>query len=137
MATVLTVTLVSGTDDDLAANVTAFRSAYLAFVAEREIEDAAIGDAVHAVFDQYRSASINMPALAGFALQRLNVQPENFKALEARIMDYVRENADRHEKSDKAGVVIQAAEPPRTRTFVIAKGKGGGVRRWADQPVKA
>jgi hypothetical protein len=136
--TTLTVTLVSGTDDDLAANEQAFRTSYLAFVAEREIEDTNIGDAVHAVFDQYRSASINMPALAGFALTRLNVQPENFKALETRVMEYVRENADRHEKTDKeTGLITQAAETPRTRSFVIAKGKGGGVKRWSDHPVKA
>jgi hypothetical protein len=136
MAT-LTITLVSGSDDDLAANEAAFRTSYLAFVAEREIQDDNIGNAVHAVFDQYKSATINMSARTGFVLHRLNVQPENFKALETRVMEYVRSNADRHEKSDKeTGVITQDAEAPRTRTFVIAKGKGGGVRRWIDHPVK-
>jgi hypothetical protein len=136
MAT-LTITLVTGSDDDLAANEAAFRTSYLAFVAEREIEDGNIGDAVHAVFDQYKSASINMPALAGFVLQRLNVQPENFNALEARVMEYVRQNADLHEKKAKDGTITQTAEAPRTRTFTIGKGKGGGVKRWSDHPVKA
>jgi hypothetical protein len=136
MAT-LSVTLVSGTDNDLDANVAAFRTAYCAFVAEREIEDTNIGEAVHAVFDQYPGANINLPALCGFALQRLNVQPESFKKLEERVADFVRENADRHEKKDKDGVVTQMAEPDRTRTFKIAKGKNGGVLRWSDKPVKA
>lgn len=138
MNNTITIALVNGTDDDLETNVQAFREAYLSYVAERGIEDEQIATAVDAVFDQYKGASINMPALAGFVLQRLNAQPENFTALEERVLDYVRRNADQSELKDKeTKAVIRQAEAPRTRTFSIGKGKGGGVRRWSDVPVKA
>ena len=134
----LTITLVQGSSGvDQARSEAAFRTALAAYIVERETEEETIAEAVHAVFDQYKSASINMPALAGFALQRLNVQPENFKALELRIMEYVRSNADQSAKTDKDGNVLTPAESPRTRTFAIGKGKGGGVKRWSDHPVKA
>lgn len=136
--TTLTVTLVSDSSGvDVAASMAAFSEALATYVSEREIEDESIGNAVHAVFDQYPSASISLPALAGFALQKLNVQPENFKALEGRIMDYVRANADQAGKTAKDGTVLATAEEARTRTFAIGKGKGGGVKRWSDHPVKA
>lgn len=138
MATTLTTVLVlttAGTIDQ-AASEAAFRTSLANYIAEREVEEGNIADAVHAVFDKYRGASINMPALAGFVLQQLNVQPENFNALEERVMEYVRNNADLPEKKDKSGKVIQAAEAPRTRTFAIGKGKGGGVKRWSDHPAK-
>lgn len=137
MAT-LTITLVEDTDGvDQSATTAAFRTALASYVAEREIQDGNIGEAVHAVFDQYPTANINMPALAGFVLQRLNAQPENFNALEERVMEYVRKNADLPTLKDKAGNVTQVGEAPRTRTFAIGKGKGGGVKRWSDHPVKA
>ena len=136
--TTLTIALVvtaDGIDQD--ASRQAFNSALVNYVAEREVEDDNIGSAVHAVFDQYPSANINMPALTSYVLQKLNAQPENFNTLEVRVMEYVRSNADLSEKKDKAGNIIQSAEAPRTRAFVIGKGKGGGVKRWSDHPVKA
>jgi uncharacterized protein YgiB involved in biofilm formation len=104
---------------DQKASRQAFESALVKYVAERETELSAIADAVNSVFDEHKGSSINMPAVAGFALQKLNAQPENYKTLETRVMEYVRENA----KGDSS-------------TFVIAKGKKGGVTRRADQPTK-
>ena len=105
------------------------------YIAERSTEDETIAEAVHAVFDEHKGTSINMDAVASFALPKLNVQPENFNYLKGRVLDYVRANADLPEKKVD-GKVVQAAEAPRTRAFAIGKGKGGGVRRWADVPEK-
>ena len=61
-----------------------------------------------------------MPAVTSMALTRMNVQPENFKILTDKVQDYIRENA---------GTRASGA------LFSIAKGKGGGVRRWSDTPL--
>jgi hypothetical protein len=116
----LTITLATkdGKIDEKASRL-AFDAALVKYVAERETELSAIADAVRTVFDSHKGLSINMPAVAGFALQQLNAQPENYKTLETRVMEYVRENA----KGDSS-------------LFVIAKGKKGGVTRRADQPAK-
>lgn len=124
MSKTLTIVLAltsSGTVDR-DATLTACENAIDTYVAERELESETIAKAVHGVFDQYKGASINMPALAGFALQRLNAQPANFNVLEERTMEYVRANAGTRESGAE---------------FAIGKGKGGGVKRWADQPVEA
>lgn len=106
---------------DLSATVAKFEGALLQYQAERETELATIGAAVNAVFDAHKGASINMPAVTSLALQKLNVQPETYKALSERVQAFVRDNA-----SEERGGGI----------FRIAKGKGGGVSRWADVPEK-
>lgn len=128
----LTITLVRHTDGsiDEAGSTRAFSAALAKHVAERETEVATIAAAVNGVFDRYLGASINMPALASMALQSLNVQPENFKALELRCLEYVRENAQGDKAED--GTVANPSS-----TFVIGKGKGGGVTRRCDRPAKA
>jgi hypothetical protein len=131
MAT-LSITLVSGTDNDLDANVAAFTSAYAKFIVENHDMSEKIGAAINAVFDTYRGTVLTMPILANFAMQHLSYTPATFKVLSEKVCEYVRENADRHEKTDKDGVILQAAEAPRTRAFKIAKGKNGGVTRWSD-----
>ena len=106
---------------DLSATVTKFEGALLAYQAERETELATIGAAVHAVFDAHKGTNINMPAVTSLALQKLNVQPETYKALSERVQSFVRDNAGERE----SGAI-----------FGIAKGKGGGCCRWEDVPVK-
>jgi hypothetical protein len=136
-ATVLSVSLVSGTDDDLAANLAAFEAQYLAHMDNVVNLTDKIHNAVHAVFDKYPNAPIAMPSLINFAMAHLSYTPDTFKDMSAAVGEYVRENADRHEKTDKeTGVVTQVAEAPRTRQFKIAKGKSGGCLRWSDIPVK-
>jgi hypothetical protein len=131
MATLtLSLALVSGTDNDLAANLVLFEEAYTALLEERAASFDMIATAVDEVFDTHNKAPLAMPTLVNFAMQRLSYTPETFKALSDSVADYVRENADRHEKTDKeTGVIIQAAEKAGTRKFKIAKGKGGGVSR--------
>ena len=106
---------------DIEGTVDQFRSDLLNYQVERETEAATIGAAVNAVFDEHPGARINMPALQNLALQKLNVQPENFKALQTRVTEYVRENAS-GERSDG-------------RLFKIGKGVRGGVLRWAQEPL--
>jgi hypothetical protein len=135
MAT-LTVTLVEGNNGiDQDASLNAFRSALATFVVEREIQEDTIANAVHSLFDKYLGVNINMPALCSSVLQALNVQPENFKVMETRVQEYVRQNSDLSEKKDKEGNVVQIGEPVGTRAFHIAKGKGGGVTRTCDRPI--
>lgn len=130
MATSLTVQLVD-TDGhiDQAQSEAAFRSALLKHIAERETEQEQIAEAVSALFDQYKGASINMPAVASMTAQRLNAQPETFKVLSERVLDYVRANSQGETQED--GTV----ERPDS-LFVIGKGKGGGCYRRADRPAK-
>lgn len=109
-------------DLDLSATVQKFEGALLEYQAERETELATIGAAVHAVFDAHKGTNINMPAVTSLALQKLNVQPETYKALSERVQAFVRDNAGERE----SGAI-----------FGIAKGKGGGCCRWCDMPVKA
>lgn len=123
---------------DFDATVEKFSTRLLEFEAVVGLESEQIGAAVHAVFDRFPGAnSINMDAIVGFALPNLNPTPDNHNILKDRIKDYIRINSDRPEKKDKVTkVVLAAGEPDRTRDFHIAKGKGGGVKRWADHPLK-
>ena len=127
----LNVDLVLGADGhiDQAASSAAFQSALVRAVAERETEEVQIAAAVAEVFDQYRGQSIQMPALGSMVAQKLNAQPENFKVLQDRALDYVRTNSQG--ETPKGGT----AERPDS-LFVIGKGKGGGCYRRADRPAK-
>ena len=104
---------------DLDGTERKFSGDLIRFQTERELEAEAVGFAVNAVFDQYPGVKLNMPAMTSMALQRLNVQPENFKSLTEKVQEYIR---------DRAG------ERDSGAPFHIGKGKGGGVFRWADQP---
>jgi len=122
MAT-LTVNLVTkdgAIDQD--ASRKAFNEALVKYVAERETEQSTIATAVNAQFDKHPGVSINMPALASMTCAALNAQPANFSTLEERCLSYVRENASDKREDGKL--------------FRIGKGKGGGVRRWAEIPVE-
>jgi hypothetical protein len=102
---------------DRDATCAKFARDLLAFQAKMETETEAVGAAVNAVFDQFPGARLNMPALVNYALQRLNVQPENFRILSEKVQNYVRDHAG----ASESGAL-----------FHIGKGKGGGVFRWSD-----
>lgn len=130
MSTSLTVDLVLRDGHiDQAASEAAFRTALLRTIAEAETQAQQIGEVVSDLFDQYKGAAIGMPALASMAAQKLNAQPENFKVLSDRVLDYVRSNSQTT-GSEEAGNLV---EHPNS-LFVIAKGKGGGCYRRADRP---
>lgn len=119
----LNITLARHADGSVNEDATldAARTAIRLFVAERETETATISAAVSDVFDALNGAKANMPYVVNQTLRELNVQPENYKALETRVAQYIRENA---------------GDKDSGKLFQIGKGKGGGVLRHADQPVK-
>jgi uncharacterized protein (UPF0335 family) len=119
--------LVRGADGlvDLDATVLAFRGTLEVYIAERETENALIAQAVHEVFDQYKGASINMPALLHYVLQKMDATPANFGVLGERVSEYVRENAVT--ETNASGIFKNVKG-----IFKIAKGKGGGCKRVCD-----
>ena len=104
-----------------------FASDLIRYEAERETEMATIGSAVHALFDQFLGARLNTPYVTGEVLRRLNVQPENYKVLHDKVVDFIRSNSQGKTADD--GTV----ENPSS-VFVIGKGKGGGIARRCDLP---
>lgn len=100
---------------DMTASLMSAKTAIEKFVADKESEDTAINVAVHEVFDQFKGASINMPALVSLTIQKLGGSPENFKVLGDKVSAFIRGN------SGDFGV------------FTITKGRGGGVRRNSDK----
>jgi len=104
---------VDGTIDVL-ATCQKFEGDLLVHIAKQETEEAEVATAVHGVFDTYKGARINMPALISVTLQRLGVQPANYQVLSDAVHAYVRSNAG--------------------TLFTIQKGKGGGVSRISDEP---
>jgi hypothetical protein len=132
MAISLETTLVLSEESgniDTEASVAAFRTALLKRIAERELEATSIGEAVTALFDEHVGVSINMPAVASMTCAKLNAQPENFKVLSDRVLDYVRANS-------QGETTEEGVEERPTSLFVIAKGKNGGCYRRADRPAK-
>jgi nucleoid-associated protein YejK len=126
MSKTLTISLVAlasgGIDQD--ASKQAFADALDNYCAQHDLEQESIGEAVHALFDRpdlARGARLNMPYVVSQTLTALNASAANFKTLSERVAQYVRDNAGERESG---------------ATFGIGKGKGGGVCRWADVPVK-
>lgn len=123
---------------DEQASTRAFQDALANYKAERELESDTISEQVHAIFDQYPGASIQMPALINMTLRSLNVQPANYSTMFEKVGAFVRANSDRPATVDKkTKAVLVPAEPARTRSFGIKKGVGGGVCRWSDVPEKS
>ncbi len=116
---------------DIDASAQAFRTAALRRQAELETEGAEIAQACEELFDQYRGKAIPMPTVGSMVAQKLNAQPENFKVLSDRVLDYVRANSQTT-GSEEDGTLVQHPDS----LFVIGKGKGGGAYRRADAPAK-
>jgi hypothetical protein len=111
------------------ATVDKFSGDLLRFEAERETEMAVISQAVHALFDQFKGVRMNTPYVTGEVLRRLNVQPENYKTLHDKVVDFIRSSSQGKTLDDGS------VECPNS-VFVIGKGKGGGIARRADLPTK-
>jgi hypothetical protein len=101
---------------DSGATVAKFEAELAAFVTGTAEEQGNISGAVSAVFDENKGKRIAMPTLISLSLVKLNAQVENFQALGEKVHTFVKAN---------------------TETYSVAKGKGGGVGRIADLPVKA
>lgn len=89
------------------------------YCAAAETETGVLAEKVKQVFDRFKGTNLNMPALVSLTTSELNVAPEHFKIMSEKVMDYIRTN------SGERGEAM----------FSIAKGKGGGVRRWSDTPL--
>ena len=116
---------------DIDASTQAFRSAALKRQAELETESAEIAQACSELFDDHRGKAIPMPTVGSMVAQKLNAQPENFKVLSDRVLDYVRANSQSTGSEDEGTLVLHPDSE-----YVIGKGKGGGCYRRADAPVK-
>lgn len=116
----ISIDLVRSAEGSVDVEATLFKAheQILEYIAKRETEEAEIGKAVHAVFDQYPGASINMPAITSLVLRSLGAEPANFKTLTEKVVEYLRNN------SGEKGMA----------QFQIARGRNGGVKRWCDQP---
>jgi hypothetical protein len=132
MSTSITVDLVI-TDGlvDIDASAQVFRTAALKRQAELETEGAEIAQACEELFDQYRGKAIPMPTVGSMVAQKLNAQPENFKVLSDRVLDYVRANSQSTGSEEEGTLVLHPDS-----LFVIGKGKGGGCSRRADVVAK-
>lgn len=99
---------------DHEATLAKFAGDLASWEAQREADNAAIGVAVHSLFDRHLGKRLPMPFLTGEVLKALNAQPENYKSLTEKLTDYVRTSPE----------------------FDTAKGKGGGCGRVCDLPSK-
>ena len=114
---------------DLEGTHSKFEDDLLRFSAERDTENAAMAAHIHAIFDQYKGARLNVPYLTGETLRRMGAQPANWKILSDKIVAFIQDNAQG--KTHEDGSVDRPGS-----TFVISRGKGGGVARRADLPPK-
>lgn len=107
------------TSIDQDATVMKFAEELSLYVDSQEKLLGEIHEAVHAVFDQYPGAGINMPALVGKSVQILRPSIKDHVLVCEAVRKYVQLNS----KDDGA--------------FVITKGRGDnrGVRRICDIPV--
>jgi hypothetical protein len=91
---------------DLDSTTLKFQADCEKYEIENKADNAAVKDAIHAVFDQYPS-NINMPALVSLVAGKLGASPAQFETIKDRVAD-----------------VIHASPE-----FKVAKGRNGGVSR--------
>jgi hypothetical protein len=101
-------------------SVAAFKEQLEALIEEEKTENETFEDAVHSAFDKNPGTAIPMPALLSHVTTAMNAVPQNYNTLTERAHKYIKNNSI-GEKS----------------TFIITKGKGGGVRRRSDIPVES
>jgi len=92
-----------------------------AFIVETSEHDARLASVVGAVFDKLNGARANMPYVVSQCLSALGTKPEQFKQVAEDVANFIRASSG----TRASGAVYR-----------IAKGKGGGVSRWRDVPLK-
>ena len=95
------------------------------FISTQSVLTADVAAAVHAVFDKYPGAGLNVPFIVTNALMMLNVTPSNSQALTKAVHDYITSNSQGDK--DEAGNV---ANP--NSLFIVGKGRGASTRRRSD-----
>jgi hypothetical protein len=99
---------------DLEATLRNVAEVCAAYNAELAADLEMVAPAVHAVFDKYPGASINMLALKNLALTELGVSFDQYAVMSERVHTFVKANEG--------------------TLFEIKRGKGGGCLRIADKP---
>ena len=99
---------------DVTASLVALESALEAAIVAEETATAGVSAAVLAVFADYKGTSINKPAVASLAMQKLGTAPGDFGATSDLVNAYIDQN-----KGDDG-------------LFIVKKGKGGGISLRAD-----
>lgn len=131
MSNSLTVELVlKGGHIDPDLSLEACRVALLKRIADQETESTQIAQAVSDLFDRRQGKAIAMPVLGSMVAQALGAEPEQFKVLSERALNYVRANSQERKAAD--GTVTKHPDS----LFVIGKGKNGGAYRRADRVEK-
>lgn len=105
---------------DKAVFMQAASDAYDTFVASYHADSEAIEKAVNAIFDRFPGVRMNSDALRSYTLQELKATPANFALMTERLKVYLDANKGERGKA----------------LYGTAKGAGGGIWRWTDQPVK-
>lgn len=104
---------------DVAASLEALEIALEAAIVAEETATAGVSAAVLAVFEEHKGQSINKPAVASLAMQKLGTVPAAFGATSDLINAYIDQNKGAN------------------GLFIVRKGKGGGVSLRADAAPKA
>lgn len=127
----ISVSVVRGSDGsvDTAATTQAFSTALAQKVSELETEETVIAEQVHGLYDENLGQPIAMPTIASMVCARLNAIPANHAYLTARTFDYLRANS-------QGKVAKDGSEDRPNSTFVVQKGKGGGLFRRVDRKEK-
>ena len=107
-----------GNSVDVDATMLNLRNEVERLVIEEELTVGTIRDAVHAVFDTFSGARLNLAALTSFSLQHLDVTPETAGYVTSQIQEYVKKNSGERDSS----------------IFWVRRGRNGGVKRWSDTP---
>ena len=88
-----------------------------------------IGNAVNAVFDQYKGARLNTAFIQGEVVRRMNIEPQNYKSVCDKVQEYLHLHSQGKARQDGS------VERPNS-LYLINKGKGGGVGRRSDMKSK-
>ena len=108
---------------DVEASVLKFRNALTIAKASHDNDLETIATGVHAVYDQFPGAYIQIDALKSMVLSKLGVSPHAYGAVADRLHKFVQENTEA-----KDGKTASGADA----IFLLKKGKGGGFARKAD-----
>lgn len=101
---------------DIQASVDQFRTNLEEYAVLQAADLETVGNAVEAVFDEYKGTRLNLPVLASFAAAKIGTTPKTHQDVCERVMTYVRSAKDK---------------------YVIGKGRTGGAARLKDLPAPA
>lgn len=112
---------------DHEASIGAFATKLLQLEAQLEQEEKDIGAAVHALFDEWKGARLNVPFILSSVVRTLGATPEDHKSMSTKVHKYLQN------RSQGKALPDGGWERPNS-LFHIGLGKGGGVSRRSDKP---